>query len=74
MARYFNIQITEVYGDGPFTIYYNSIDAGNIATLTSNDSPAENITRTDLTSAEGVGVYIPDDSLSIILYLSLIHI
>lgn len=68
MARYFNIQITEVYGDGPFTVYYNSIDAGNIATLTSNDSPAENITRTDLTSAEGVGVYIPDDSLSIILY------
>lgn len=68
MARYFNIQITEVYGDGPFTVYYNSVDAGNIATLTSNDSPAENITRTDLTSAEGVGVYIPDDSLSIILY------
>lgn len=68
MARYFNIQITEVHGDGPFTVYYDSVDAANIATLTSNDTPAENITRTDLISATGVGVYIPDGSLSIILY------
>jgi len=68
MARYFNIQITEVHSDGPFTIYYDSVDAANIATLTSNDTPAENITREDLISAIGVGVYIPEDSTGIILY------
>lgn len=68
MARYFNIQITEVHSDGPFTIYYDSVDPANIATLTSNDTPAENITRADLISATGVDVYIPEDSTGIILY------
>lgn len=68
MARYFNIQITEVHSDGPFTIYYNSVDAANIATLYPDDTPAENITRADLTSATGIEVYIPDGSTSVIVY------
>jgi len=68
MVRYFNIQITEVHSDGPFTVYYDSVDPANIATLTSNDTPAENITRADLISATGVDVYIPEDSTGIILY------
>ena len=68
MARYFNIQITEVHSDGPFTVYYDFVDAANIATLTSNDTPAENITRADLISATGIDVYIPEDSTGIILY------
>ena len=68
MARYFNIKITEVHSDGPFTVYYDSVDAANIATLYPDDTPAENITRADLTSATGIEVYIPDGSTSVILY------
>ncbi len=68
MARYFNIQITEVHSNGPFTIYYDSVDAGNIASIFPGDAPAENISRADLTSAEGITVYIPEDSISVILY------
>ncbi|MCH1613870.1 MAG: delta-60 repeat domain-containing protein [Flavobacteriales bacterium] len=68
MARYFNIQITEVHSDGPFTVYYDSVDAGNIASIFPGDAPAENISRADLTSAEGITVYIPEDSISVILY------
>lgn len=68
MARYFNIKITEVHSDGPFTIYYNSVDAANIATIYPDDTPAEDITRADLTSATGIEVYIPDGSTSVIVY------
>lgn len=68
MARYFNIQITEVHSNGPFTVYYDSVDPANIATLYPDDTPAENITRADLTSATGIEVYIPDGSTSVILY------
>ena len=42
MARYFDIKIATGTAPGPYTIYYDSIEAGNIATLTSNSQPATN--------------------------------
>jgi hypothetical protein len=71
MTRTFDIKITFGTSPGPYTIYYNSVSAGNIATITSGGSPAENVTYSTLTTGTGLNVSIPDSSTSIILYNTL---
>jgi hypothetical protein len=70
MARKFDIKITSGTAPGPYTIYYNSVVAGNIATITSSSTPATNVTYSSLTTGTGVNVTVPDGSTSIILYNS----
>jgi hypothetical protein len=68
MARYFDIKITTGTAPGPYTIYYDSIGTGNIATLTSNSQPAINLSYSTLTTGTGVNVTIPDGSYALFLY------
>ena len=70
MARKFDIKITSGTAPGPYTIYYNSVVVGNIATITSSSLPATNVTYSSLTTGTGVNVTVPDGSTSIILYNS----
>lgn len=70
MARKFDIKITSGTAPGPYTIYYNSVSAGNIATITSSSTPATNVTYSSLITGTGVNVTVPDGSTSIILYNS----
>ena len=68
MARYFDIKITTGTAPGPYTIYYDSIGVGNIATLTSNSQPATNLSYSTLTSGNGVNVTVPDSCIALFLY------
>jgi hypothetical protein len=68
MARYFDIKITTGTAPGPYTIYYDSIEAGNIATLTSNGQPATNLSYSTLTNGNGVNVTVPDSCIALFLY------
>lgn len=68
MARYFYIQLTGGTSSGPYSIYYNSVTVGNLATLFPSGLPASGITLSDLTLGMGVQVEIPDDATSIIIY------
>jgi hypothetical protein len=70
MARKFDIKITSGTAPGPYTIYYDSVVVGNIATITSSSLPATNVTYSSLTTGTGVNVTVPDGSTSIILYNS----
>ena len=70
MARKFDIKITSGTAPGPYTIYYNSVVVGNIATITSSSTPATGVTYSSLTTGTGVNVTVPDGSTSIILYNS----
>ena len=68
MARYFDIKITTGTAPGPYTIYYDSIGVGNIATLTSNSQPASNLSYSTLTTGIGVNVIVPDSCYALFLY------
>jgi len=67
MSRIFDVKIEQGIKDSLFDIYYDSIDPSNIATISSSNQPAEDITYTDLVSANGVRVIVPDSVQSIIL-------
>jgi len=66
MARYFDVKIQEGRQLGSFTIYFDSINDGNIATLVSTSSPATNLTLDQITT--GVRVSVPDYTTSIIVH------
>ncbi len=68
MARNFYILITGGTSLGPYTVYYDSVNVSNIATLVSNTNPATNLSYSDLTTSPGVLVSIPDSTTSIILH------
>ena len=44
MAKYYNIKLTSGTSNGPYTIYYNSVSAGNVATIVSSGTPASGLT------------------------------
>lgn len=68
MDSYFTIKITGGTSTGPYTIYYDSINSGNIAQVYPSLLPATGITLTSLTSFNGVQVKVPGVTTSIILY------
>lgn len=66
--RYFNVKITSGTATGPYTIYYDQINANNITTRTYTNQPATNVSYTDLTTGAGVNVYFPDTALKLYVY------
>ena len=64
--RYFNVQIQEGRQLGLFTVYYNNVNDGNIATVVSSSNPAINLTFDELTA--GVEVSVPDSVNNLIIY------
>ena len=68
MARYFYILITGGTSSGPYSAYYDSVNPSNYATRVSTNAPATGITYNDLTTGQGVNVFIPDGGNSVILY------
>jgi hypothetical protein len=68
MAKKYYILITGGTSQGPYTVYYDSINVSNIATLFSNNNPATNLSYSDLTTNPGVLVSMPDSITRIILY------
>lgn len=68
MPRYFNAKLTSGTAYGPFTIYHTSVNASNIVIRVSTMSPATNVTRSELTTSNGVEVLLPDGATTIILY------
>jgi len=66
MSRYFTININSGTSPGPYTIYYNTIGLGNIATIYPSGLPAENLTLTQLQT--GVIVTAPVDIVDLYLY------
>ena len=68
MARIFDIKITSGTSHSLYTIYYDQVDAANIATRVSTSLPATGVTYNDLTSGSGVTVSVPNSATSILLY------
>ena len=68
MARIFDIKITSGTSHSLYTIYYDQVDATNIATRVSTSLPATGVTYNDLTSGSGVTVSVPNSATSILLY------
>jgi hypothetical protein len=66
MARFFDIQIISGTAPGPYTVYYDTVGGGNIATLTDSGNPATSVSFSSLST--GINVTIPDESTTIILY------
>jgi hypothetical protein len=66
MSRYFTISINTGTSPGPYTIYYNTIGSGNIATIYPSGLPAENLTLSQLQS--GVIVTAPVNIVDLFLY------
>ena len=66
MARLFDIQIISGTAPGPYTVYYDIVGSGNIATLTNSGLPATSVSFSSLST--GINVTIPDASTTIILY------
>ena len=66
--RYFNVRITTGTAPGPYTIYYDQINANNITTRTYTNQPATNVSYADLTTGAGVNVYFPDTALKLYVY------
>jgi hypothetical protein len=72
-VRTFYVKITSGSSSSLFTVYYNITDSGHIALYdpalgTTFDSPAINLTYSQLTTGDGVLVSVPDTIESIILY------
>ena len=66
MARFFDIQIISGTAPGPYTVYYDTVGSGNVATLTDSGNPATSVSFSSLST--GINVTIPDGSTTIILY------
>jgi len=64
--RYFIVTLDSFNSEGPYTIYYNTINGGTIAGIIDSTELAENITPYQLT--EGITVSVPDDVTKLIVY------
>jgi hypothetical protein len=67
MAKYYNIKLTSGTSNGPYTIYYNSVSAGNVATIVSSGTPASGLTYNNV-YPNGVNVSIPNFATSLVVY------
>ena len=68
MSRIFDVTISEGSKAGEFTIYYDQVNPSNIATISSSNTPAEDLSFDDLTTGAGVRVIVPDNVEEIILH------
>ena len=69
MSRYYNVHITAGFtSPGPYTIYWNTVSSGSIATIYGTSLPASGLTLQQLTGTTGINVMVPDLTTSIILY------
>jgi len=68
MSRYYTINITPTStSPGPYTIYWNTVSSGSIATIFSTGLPATGLTLTQLTGTTGVNVIVDDLTTQIII-------
>lgn len=68
MSRYYNVHlIPSSTSPGPYTIYWNTVSSGSIATIFSTGLPATGLTLTQLTGITGVNVIVPDSTTQIII-------
>jgi len=67
MAKYYNIKLTSGTSNGPYTIYYNSVSAGNVATIVSLGTPASGLTYNNV-YPNGVNVSVPNFATSLYVY------
>ena len=67
MAKYYNIKLTSGTSNGPYTIYYNSVSAGNVATIVSSGTPASGLTYNNV-YPNGVNVSVPNFATSLYVY------
>ena len=68
MSRYYNVHlIPSSTSPGPYTIYWNTVSSGSIATIFSTGLPATGLTLTQLTGTAGVNVIVPDSTTQIII-------
>ena len=68
MSRYYNVHLTpSSTSPGPYTIYWNTVSSGSIATIFSTSLPATGLTLTQLISTNGVNIIVPDSTTQIII-------
>lgn len=67
MALYYNIKLTSGTSNGPYTIYYDSVNVANIATIVSSATPASGLTYNNV-YPNGVNVSVPSFTTSLIVY------
>ena len=68
MSRYYNVHlIPSSTSPGPYTIYWNTVSSGSIATIFSTGLPATGLTLTQLTGTAGVNIIVPDSTTQIII-------
>ena len=68
MSRYYNVHLTpSSTSPGPYTIYWNTVSSGSVATIFSTGLPATGLTLTQLTGINGVNVIVDDLTTQIII-------
>jgi hypothetical protein len=67
MAKYYNIKLTSGTSNGPYTIYYDSVNLANIATIVSSATPASGLTYNNV-YPNGVNISVPSFTTSLIVY------
>ena len=68
MSRYYTINITPTSTSlGPYTIYWNTVSSGSIATIFSTGLPATGLTLTQLTGTTGINIIVDDLTTQIII-------
>jgi len=64
--RYFIVTLDSFNSEGPYTVYYNTINGGTIAGILDSSNLAENLNPFDLVA--GITVSVPDDVTKLIVY------
>jgi hypothetical protein len=68
MAKKFYVKIVSGSDAGPYNVYYDQVNAANLATNFDTSFLASGITRTELVSNLGLHISVPDSATSIIVY------
>jgi hypothetical protein len=68
MAKKFYVKIVSGTDAGPYNVYYDQVNAANLATNFDTSFLASGVTRTELISNLGLHVSVPDSATKIIVY------
>jgi hypothetical protein len=68
MAKKFYVKIVSGTDAGPYNVYYNQVNAANLATNFDTSFLASGVTRTELISNLGLHISVPDSATKIIVY------
>jgi hypothetical protein len=68
MAKKFYVKIVSGTDAGPYNVYYDQVNAANLATNFDTSFLASGVTLSELTSNLGLHVSVPDSATSIIVY------